>query len=509
LKKNIRSFRSFRSYGVISFTAIVSLFFSTLAFSGLSPANAAQGWTLANYQAQRLNWSSCFQGFYCASFKVPVDYDHVNGDSFTLQILKHQANTPNKRMGSLIVNPGGPGGSGVDYAYNADTDVSKKIEDLYDLVGFDPRGVNMSQSIRCLTDKEEDGFLDNFGSIENDADLKGAIAGSQMIANACAKAAGNKLAHYSTLETAKDMEILRILLHEPLLNYLGKSYGTYLGTLYAALYPKTTGKIILDGAIDPNVPARDQNLSQSLGFETALKSFLSKNPQFTYQQIQDFLHLSRTKPLKMRSGRTLTQSLAFTGIVASLYEPVTGWPDLSNALAQVFNGNNPTGLMHLADGYNERDTHGHYISNQTDIAEIISCLDVTDTRPVSALVADAPNFAKAAPIFGPFLAYSGLPCRYWKAPPTKQPVMKNLKTNPLLVIGTTRDPATPYAWALGLHKELLNSTLITLNADGHTGANRGSSCVDAAMNTYLLTGKVPSKDLTCALDAQKIAVMGT
>ena len=491
------------------FIAINCLAIASLLLATISPAHAGEKWTLTQFKQQSLNWSSCYQGFSCATFKVPVDYERINGDSFTLQILKHRANTPSKRIGSLIINPGGPGGSGFDYAYNADTVVSKSIENVYDIVGFDPRGVNLSQPIRCLSDKQEDDFLDNYGSIETDADLKGAIAGSQIIANACAKAAGNKLAHYSTLETAKDMELLRILLHEPLLNYLGKSYGTFLGTQYVALYPKTTGKIILDGAVDPNVSVRDQNLNQAVSFENALKSFLSKNPQFTYKEIKDFLHMSRTKPFKGSDGRKLTDSLAFTGIISGLYEPATGWEELAKALAKVFDGNNPNGLLQMADTYTQRDSHGHYKTNLIDISEITSCLDTSDPRSLSELQKDASNFAKAAPMFGPFLAYSGLPCRYWKVPPTKQPVIKNLKSRPLLIIGTTRDPATPYSWALGLHKELSRSTLITLTADGHTGANRGSSCVDLAMNTYLLTGKVPTKDVVCALDPPKIAVTGT
>jgi pimeloyl-ACP methyl ester carboxylesterase len=479
---------------------------TALLLASLLPAQASQIWTLQKFQQQSLNWKACDQGFYCASYQVPVDYNHIDSNTFTLQVLKHPANTPTKKIGTLILNPGGPGGSGVDYAYNADTDVSKSIENVYDLVGFDPRGVNLIQPIRCLNDKQEDDFLSNNGTVQSQADLSGAIASSQMIAKACAQAAGNRLGHYSTLETAKDMEILRILLHEPLLNYLGKSYGTYLGTLYAALYPLTTGKIVLDGAVDPNVPIRDQNLVQAVGFDSALKSFISASSTISLKNIQDFLRKSRTKPLQNMHGRSLTESLVITSIAASLYDPEQGWPELTKSLTEAFNGNNPTGLFALADSYNERDDAGHYVSNQTDIAEVISCLDFSDTRSIAALQKDAPNFTKAAPIFGPYLAYSGLPCHFWKASAVTPPLMRNLKTNPLLIIGTTRDPATPYQWAQGLRKDFLNSTLITLNGDGHTGANRGSSCVDNAMNTYLLTGKVPFKDLICELDPKKVAV---
>ena len=479
-----------------------SLLASVVTLStSFTACQAAPIWTLANYQAQTLRWSSCENGFECTSFKVPVDYNHLDGNSFTIQAIRHLANIPSKRLGSLIMNPGGPGGSGIQYVLSADSIVSTSIENVYDLVGFDPRGVNLSQPIRCLTDTQEDYFLGGNGSVQTPADLAVGISSAKLMASSCAKAAGNKLAHYSTLDSAKDMELLRILLKDAKLNYIGKSYGTYLGTLYAALYPKTIGRVVLDGAVDPNVPVRDQNLAQAVGFDTALKSFVAANPTFSIKKIQNFLQTSRSKPLRDAKNRELSESLAVTGIAASLYDPTDGWPFLKRALANAIERGNPSDFLFLADSYNERDTRGHYVSNQTDVAEIISCLDFKDGRTLAQVEADAKSFSLAAPFFGPYLAYSGLACLFWQAKPVAQPSFKDLSSNPLLIIGTTRDPATPYQWAQGLHKELLNSTLITLNGDGHTGANRGSSCVDKAMNNYLLTGKSPAHDITCDTDA--------
>ena len=469
--------------------------------TSLTATQAAQPWTLHSYQSQTLQWSACDDGFECASFKVPIDYSHIDGNSFTIQAIKHVANTPEKRIGSLIMNPGGPGGSGIQYVLSADSIVSKSIEDVYDLIGFDPRGVNLSQPIRCLTDSQEETYLGGNGSVQTPADLAMAISAAKLMANACAKAAGRNLSHYSTLDSARDMELLRILLKEPKLNYIGKSYGTFLGTLYAALYPKTIGRVVLDGAVDPNVSPRDANIAQAVGFETALKSFVAANPTFSIKQIQSFLQTARTKPLTEYPNRQLSESLAITGIAAALYDPTDGWPLLKRALASAINRGNPADFFFLADSYNQRDPNGHYVSNQTDISSVISCLDFKDPRTLAQVEADSKAFSAAAPFFGPYLAYSGLSCLYWKAQPVATPTLTNLKTNPLLIIGTTRDPATPYHWAQGLHKDLLNSTLITLNGDGHTGANRGSSCVDKAMNTYLLTGVSPSHDITCDTDA--------
>ncbi len=454
-------------------------------------------WTLQKFQTQTLDWKPCESGFTCASYQVPVDYNHIDQNTFQLKVLVHPANIPSQKLGVLFVNPGGPGGSGVDYAFNADSIVSKSIGDVYDIVGFDPRGVNLSQPIRCLTDAQEDQINADGGTIQTPEDLAVLINDNKLIASSCAKAAGTRLGHYSTLESAKDMDILRAILHQPKLNYIGKSYGTFMGTLYAALFPEKTGRIVLDGAVDPNLSTRDQDIVQAQGFDAALNSFLKSNQEFTLQNIFDLLKKSRTQPL-MVGTRKLTESLTITGFASALYDSQSGWPELKKALDQAIQQNNGKPLLVLADQYNQREANGHYSSNQNDISQVVSCLDFPHTQTIEQMQADEPNFVAVAPVFGPYLAYAGISCNYWQAKPVAKPALIDLKTNPLLIIGTTRDPATPYAWAQALHKNLLNSTLITLNGDGHTGANRGSSCVDDAMNKYLLTGITPESDLYCA-----------
>ncbi len=454
-------------------------------------------WTLQKFQTQTLDWKSCESGFTCASFQVPVDYNHIGQNTFALKVLVHPANIPHQKLGALFVNPGGPGGSGVDYAFNANSIVSRSIADVYDIVGFDPRGVNLSQPIRCLTDAQEDQINADGGTIQTPEDLAVLVNDNKLIASSCAKAAGTRLGHYSTLESAKDMDILRAILHQPKLNYIGKSYGTFMGTLYAALFPDYTGRIVLDGAVDPNLSTRDQDIVQAQGFDAALNSFLKSNQAFTLQDIFALLKKSRTAPF-MVGTRKLTESLTITGFASALYDSQSGWPELKKALNQAIHQNNGKPLLDLADQYNQRERNGHYSSNQNDISQIVSCLDFPHTQTIEQMQADEPNFAAVAPVFGPYLAYAGVSCNYWQAKPVPKPALTNLKTNPLLVIGTTRDPATPYAWAQALHKVLLNSTLITLNGDGHTGANRGSTCVDQAMNKYLMTGISPESDLYCA-----------
>jgi pimeloyl-ACP methyl ester carboxylesterase len=490
-----RPLRNFLISVTISSLVVALAFGGQAAFKALKPK---EQWTMAKFMNQHLDWQPCDNGFSCTTFQVPIDYAHPSNGNFSLQVIIHPASGSTTKLGDLFVNPGGPGGSGVDYAYNADTIVSKVIEDNYDIVGFDPRGVNLSQPVRCLTDSQEDAYLDGGGSVANQSDLASAEKQAQNFANTCYQKIGANLGHYSTLESAKDMDILRALLHQPKLNYIGKSYGTYLGTLYAALFPQNTGRMVLDGAVDPNISIAAQNQVQAKSFDTALSSFLKSNTQFTLTEIQGLLAKNRVTPMKTKSARPLTESLTITAIASALYDPASGWPELSAALTQALTKADGSKLLALADSYDQRLPNGHFASNQNDISQITSCLDFPDPRTIDQIQSDAVKYAQIAPVFGPYLAYAGLACHYWAVPPVQPPVLTNLKSAPLLVIGTTRDPATPYAWAQALNKDLVNSTLITLNGDGHTGANRGSACVDDAVNNYLMTGQPPATNLYCA-----------
>ena len=491
--------------------------------------NLNSSWTLAKFQSQTLDWKSCLDDtVQCASFKVPVYYNTITNkkstkEVFTLQVLRHKATDPKHRIGSLIVNPGGPGASAMEYAFNYDSIVSEAINKRYDIVGFDPRGVNKSEPIRCLSNKDEDRLLASDGRVTNAKEETQYIANAKYFAEKCSEAAGTRLGHYSTLETAKDMEILRILIGDTKLHYLGKSYGTYLGTLYAALYPTHIGHMVLDGAMDPNQSVRDQNLSQAIGFDNALKDFLkskvnapdktnnstpsstatSSNTSHSKQiltlaAIKDFVTASHTKPLTSKKGRILTDELLITAIATALYDNETGWPQINSALRQAIDDKNPSELLSLADDYNQRDLNGNYITNMNDISAMTTCLDGRDSRTLAQVRADQSTFESQAPIFGPFLNYAGLNCSVWKVPAQTPPVITQIKTSPVIIIGVTNDPATPYSGALALHKILPSSTLLTFQGDGHTGHGRGNTCIDSNVDGYLLTNRINSRVTTCS-----------
>jgi pimeloyl-ACP methyl ester carboxylesterase len=473
---------------------------------------------LAEYENQKLDWQSCYDDFECADLLVPINYADLTVGTFELAVLRYKAQDPKNRIGSLIVNPGGPGGSGVDYAYNAEYIFDPDVLDRFDIVGFDPRGVDRSAPIKCFNDAETDASYAADAKPDNEAELTTAMADAKEFMDKC-QSANEYLTHYSTAESARDMDILRAALGDEKLNYLGKSYGTYLGTLYAQFFPDKVGRMVLDGAVDPNISILEQNISQAKGFDKALGAFiancakeddcpLSKDKQEATEQIISIFTSAATNPLPRKikvknDDRAATESLIVLGSASALYDDLDGWPMLRTAIAEGLRGYGDT-YLELADQYTDRGSNGKYTSNTLDAGAIIDCLDWPDPRTIDQIKIDAKRFTDAAPIFGPYLAYTNIACKYLTAP-TKDKFTRttnkitSINTAPIIVIGTTGDPATPYEWAVGLNKIFASSKLITLNADGHTGQGRGSGCVDNAVDAYLLEGKSPKSNISCDL----------
>jgi hypothetical protein len=275
--------------------------------------------------------------------------------------------------------------------------------------------------------------------------------------------------------------------------------------------------MVLDGAIDPNVPVAEQNLTQAIGFEGALYAFiddcqtlpvcsLPKSDDAAKEEIIKLFTSAATSPLPQKSSRDsrqVTESLMVLGTASALYDNLVGWPQLRKAIEEAQQGYGDT-FIKLADIYSDRQSNGKYLSNQTDSGAVIDCLDWRNTRTEEQLLQDAQLYKAKAPVLGPYLAYTGLTCQFFPEP--KQDsltrttnIIREINTTPILIIGTKRDPATPYEWAVGLSRIFNTSILITLDADGHTGQGRGSECVDKAFDTYLLTGKTPQGNLSCTL----------
>ena len=332
---------------------------------------------LATYENQKLDWSTCYEDFECADLRVPIDYADLKVGSFKIALLRYKAQDQKNRIGSLIVNPGGPGGSGVDYAYNAEYIFDPDVLDRFDIVGFDPRGVDRSAPIKCLNDQETDAAYAADAKLDTESELTEAIADAKEFIDKC-QSANKYLSHYSTAEAARDMDILRAALGDKKLNYLGKSYGTYLGTLYAQFFPEKVGRMVLDGAVDPNISILEQNISQATGFDDALGAFIAncakeddcplpKNKQDATTKIISIFTSAATNPLPRKTkvkndDRAATESLIVLGTASALYDDVDGWPKLRIALSEALQGYGDT-FLDLVDQYTDRSPDGTYVSN--------------------------------------------------------------------------------------------------------------------------------------------------
>ena len=505
---NLQTIRKgFAALAIATITALV------LTSCSLIPGSDKALKSIEQYQSQTLKWGKCYETFTCAFLKVPIDYTNLELGTFKIALIKYKATKPDEKLGSIVVNPGGPGASGVDYAYNAEYIFDKSVLEKYDLVGFDPRGISRSEAIMCLNDKETDASFAADGKPDSPAEFAAQIKASKEYAKKCMENT-KYVTHYSTADSARDMDLLRAALGDSKLNFLGKSYGTYLGTLYAQFFPDKVGRMVLDGALNPNINIKEQNLTQTIGFERALDAFiqdctarkdcpLPKKLADARTSFTALFESAAKSPLTSQGDRVATESIVVLGTAYALYDNETGWPVLRAALRQ---GKNQEGtvFLELVDEYSARGSDGKYANNETDAELVIDCLDWHDSRSLAQMQVDAKEFSKQAPVFGPYFSYNSLACRYFEpaAKDTNTRItnkITSIDTAPVLIIGTTRDPATPYAWAKSLRKTIKNSKLISLDADGHTGHGRGSACVDDAVNAYYLTGVVPAKDLQCTL----------
>jgi pimeloyl-ACP methyl ester carboxylesterase len=485
------------SKATAALTVIALALFSAVSYIQSRPETPT---SLSAYYSQELQWQSCYENYQCADLLVPIDYTNLKTGAFNISVLKYPT-TNKKKLGSLIVNPGGPGGSGVDYAYVAEYLFSPAILNAYDIVGFDPRGVSRSEPIICLTDKELDANYASDAKPDNEKEFAQTLIDSKKFIQRCEEK-NNHLKSFSTANAARDMDILRKAVGDKQLNYMGKSYGTFLGTLYAQFFPDKVGRMVLDGAVDPTISDFQQSLTQAIGFDKAFAAFaadcnkksdcpLPKDKNAAIELMKQLLIQAEKKPIKTTSNnRILSESLMVLGTASALYDSATGWPDLRKAIADAKNGKGGT-FLKLADEYTGRLEDGTYRSNEFDSAAVIDCLDFKDERSIEAMKKDVQTFYENAPLFGPYLAYSGLGCKYFDAPKATT-IVPTKTANTIVIIGTTGDPATPYQWAQGLNRILTNSVLLSLAGEGHTGQGQGNTCIDSQVDDFYLKNLIPA-----------------
>ena len=475
--------------------AVVALVaFATIGVSH-PPQAAAAG-------AATIDWQGCGGSFQCATMKVPVDYANPGGKTLDLALLKRPAGDSSKRIGTLMANPGGPGAWAIDFVRIWSSVLSKDIRDRFDIVTFDPRGVGQSSPIDCHDDLQRLIALDP--TPDNGTEWDAVKAESKKFADACTKKYGDLLSSVGTKNVARDMDAIRVALGEDKLNYVGYSYGTVIGSVYADMYPSHIRAWVLDGAVDLSLGFEETIGTQSVGFERALAAYEADCDQKkcaaapngnTAKVIDDLLAKVDQQPLPAPSAdRVAGPGEVLLGIIEAMYSKFS-WGGLTSALTQANKGDG-SAMVKLADAYLQRESDGSY-PNLIEANSAVNYVDETCSRNADDYIAMAARLAKLAPHFGASAASSGMTCAYWGAKADPLTVPRAAGAPPIVVIGTTNDPATPYEWAVALSKQLESGVLVTHRGEGHTIYAQGDSCIDSAVNAYLIQLTVPEAGLSC------------
>ncbi len=448
-------------------------------------------------------WTDCGGGFQCGNLDVPLDYDHPAGRKISLAMIRVPAKDNANRIGSLLVNPGGPGESGIEFL-RGDLSSLSNLNRRFDLVTLDPRGVAASTPVTCVDGPQEDSYLALDTVLDDPQEKQAAIQAAKDFANGCEKRSGGLLPFMDSVSTAHDMDQIRIAVGDDKLTYLGFSYGTYIGQWYAHLFPDRVRALSLDGVVDPTVSANDGLLAQVVGFEQNLQAFLkdckaksscgygrSGDPATKLTALMNRLDAT---PLKV-GGRELTRALAMTGVLVSLYDESL-WRYLDQGLTTAENGDGRI-LMLLADAYNHRNSDGTYSNLFNGAFHSTYCLDYAVPTDIAAFDALGPAYSRASPLFGPWSQYANLQCAYWPVKPKHgQGPITVTGAPPILLVGGTNDPATPYAEAQSVNRQIQGSVLLTREGNGHTSYD-SSACAHAAEDAYLINLTLPAAGTVC------------
>lgn len=465
---------------------------------------------LKKYYTQKIKWEKCDKNLAskqdCAKIKVPLNYEDPNGKTITLIAKRYKATNP---IGTLFVNPGGPGGSGYNFVdYYVQALVSPEIKENYNIVGFDPRGVGKSTPLDCYSDKDLD-------KIRQEKKVPSIPLNSQNIMteaekeindfkDKCEKKTGNLYKYMDTISAAKDLDIWRHLVNDKYLNYFGYSYGTSLGATYIGLFPNRVGRMVLDGVVDTQKTYADLNIEQAVGFEKALNAFSKycakssrcpikdKNFENISRKIVDVIDSLGDQGITAKDGRKVNSSVAFEAVASGLYSQ-DSYPDIESALSELIVTKQVDELQAMSDNLAGRDSSGRY-DNSTEAFIAIDSSDYSKEVMNDQEIAQYnEKVLQKAPIVGKFFIGSMEQLRYW---PTKNDRVKAIVKEPkhkVLIVGTSGDPATPYDMAVDASKNIRNSYLLTWNSFTHGAYGAGSKCISNVVDKYLLSGQLPEE----------------
>ncbi|MFJ6619376.1 alpha/beta hydrolase [Kitasatospora sp. NPDC091335] len=474
--------------------------------------------------AQQLDWHSCTapstaQGggtapaadWQCATLNAPLDHGRPDGTTIGLALIRSRAKDEQHRIGSLLFNFGGPGASGVA-TLPALAPTYASLNSRYDLVSFDPRGVGASSGVTCLDDQATDTAAAVDSTPETPAAVKALDDSNARFVAACEHNSAAVLPYVDTESAARDMDLMRQVLGDGKLSYFGISYGTQLGGVYAHLFPQQVGRLVLDSVVDPTKDPQQSALGQAQGFQLALGDFMKAcatqagaacatgaGGDEGTAKIAALVQRLEQSPLPAKGGRQLTGSLAVTGIAGALYSQET-WPLLATGLTEAMDQGTGDTLLLLADGLNGRDAQGHY-SNLNAANRAISCVDASQRYSDQDVEQQLPRFRAASPVFGTFTAWGLTGCTGWPVPgKAAHPEVAAAGAAPILVVGTTGDPATPVEGARAMAQQLGAGVgvTVTLEGEGHGGYNTGNACLMRTVDAYLLDGTAPADGTTCS-----------
>ncbi|WP_165217291.1 alpha/beta hydrolase [Schaalia sp. ZJ1691] len=500
------------------------------------PADPAQAKTITatrveDFYKQPVAWHSCtaqqvtsmeeqaprdLDQYECAALTAPKDWDDPAGEQLSLSVAVHRSGKEDAP--ALFFNLGGPGGAAVSsIVQQVTSSMGEALVKNYDIVALDPRGVGASTPVVCMTDEERDAYNsgDSDEAIDKDSEspdeiVKKAAIEAKKIAQGCETHSGDIYKHIDTVSAAKDFDMTRALLGEETLNYLGYSYGTFLGATYAGLFPERVGRFVLDGALDPAVDINTLSDLQMTGFEASIGHWvqdclaggtcpLKGTAEQGITQVSRFLKRLETAPLPTSDEeRPLTQSLALTAVIGTLYS-TQSYSVLTQALDQAMNDNDGSMLLYLADLFNERNADGTYASASTDALIAINNLDYSPSGTVDEWAASAEKIRKKLRVFGEFAGYASAGLSAW---PTDHAARAKITADgaaPIVVIGTTHDPATPYVMAQSLAEQLSSGVLVTNEGWNHTSYSKSANaCVVKAVENYFVHGSIPEDGLVCS-----------
>ena len=447
--------------------AVATLAWVTL----LSPHGAA--W------ANGLAWRPCGDGLECAALRVPVEHERPEHTTLEIALIRRPAGDPARRIGPLVVNPGGPGASGVGYLRATVSQLDPKLLARFDVVSFDPRGVGRSAGLDCHDDLAR--WLGVDPSPDDEAEWLVLAESARALAQRCADRHGGVLPHVGTPDVARDLELLRRALGAEQLSYLGLSYGSLLGAVYAELYPERVRAFVLDGALLPGQTLAEFTLEQSVALERAFE------PPAELSRVT--VRIEREGIPSSDGARPAGPADLTLALAQSLYLPHTGSRALRRALARALEGDG-SGLVSLADTYLERRPDGSY-PNSFEANLAVTCLDLAAPRSLAEWRAVAEEISRAAPLFGLANWNWAMPCVFWPAAPAPLSTLRASGAAPILVVARIGDPITPFAWGEGLATALQSGVLLPVDGPGHTSSTRGDECVDAVIRDYLLEARLP------------------